>query len=74
MRNNSKRIPIRLFGRDGEKRRIPDYCKRGTDPDSSNDGLKSMEAVFQSIHDTSATASALSTTYVNLNKLLDKES
>ncbi len=37
-----------------------------------NDGLKSMEAVFQSIHDTSATASALSTTYVNLNKLLDK--
>lgn len=38
-----------------------------------NDGLKSMEAVFQSIHDTSATASALSTTYVNLNKLLDKE-
>ena len=38
-----------------------------------NDGLKSMEAVFQSIHDTSATSSALSTTYVNLNKLLDKE-
>ncbi len=38
-----------------------------------NDGLKSMEAVFQSIHDTSATAAALSTTYVNLNKLLDKE-
>lgn len=38
-----------------------------------NDGLQSMEAVFQSIHDTSATASALSTTYINLNKLLDKK-
>ncbi len=38
-----------------------------------NDGLKSMEAVFQSIHDTSVTSNTLSTTYVNLNKLLDKE-
>ncbi len=39
-----------------------------------NDGLQSMEAVFQSIHDTNITAKTLSTTYVNLNKLLDKKS
>ncbi len=39
-----------------------------------NDGLTSMEAVFQSIHDTSVTADTLSTTYINLSKLLDKKS
>lgn len=39
-----------------------------------NDGLKSMETVFQSIHDTNITAETLNATYINLNKLLDKES
>ncbi len=39
-----------------------------------NDGLTSMEAVFQAIHDTSVTADTLSTTYINLSKLLEKDS